>query len=65
MINLETISPTAREAGVVYTKPWMVELVLDLAGYVPDRPLTELVEGYKSRLTSIASKSKGSRLSTK
>jgi hypothetical protein len=33
MINLETIAPTPREAGVVYTKPWVVELVLDLAGY--------------------------------
>lgn len=32
-----------REAGVVYTKPWMVELVLDLAGYTPDRRLAELV----------------------
>jgi hypothetical protein len=40
MINLETMLSTApREAGVVYTKPWVVELVLDLAGYVPDRRL--------------------------
>ena len=43
MIKLETIAPAAREAGVVYTKPWVVELVLDLAGYVPDRRLAELV----------------------
>jgi adenine-specific DNA-methyltransferase len=43
MISLETNLPTAREAGVVYTKPWVVELVLDLAGYVPDRRLAELV----------------------
>ena len=44
MINLETMLSTApREAGVVYTKPWVVELVLDLAGYVPDRRLAELV----------------------
>jgi hypothetical protein len=42
MSSLETLSPT-REAGVVYTKPWVVELVLDLAGYVPDRRLAELV----------------------
>lgn len=42
MINLETIAPSAREAGVVYTKPW-IELVLDLAGYLPDRRLAELV----------------------
>lgn len=44
MISLETTLPTtAREAGVVYTKSWMVELVLDLTGYVPDRRLAELV----------------------
>ncbi len=44
MIGLETTLPTtAREAGVVYTKSWMVELVLDLAGYVPERRLAELV----------------------
>lgn len=44
MISLETTLPaSAREAGVVYTKSWMVELVLDLAGYVPDRRLAELV----------------------
>lgn len=27
--------------GVVYTKPWVVELVLDLAGYVPERDLVD------------------------
>ena len=43
MINLENALSTAREAGVVYTKPWVVELVLDLAGYVPGRRLAELV----------------------
>jgi adenine-specific DNA-methyltransferase len=43
MINLETTLSPAREASVVYTKPWVVELVLDLAGYVPDRRLAELV----------------------
>jgi hypothetical protein len=37
-----TLSPS-REAGVVYTKPWMVELVLDLAGYLPEKRLAELV----------------------
>jgi adenine-specific DNA-methyltransferase len=37
-----TLSPP-REAGVVYTKPWMVELVLDLAGYVPERPLARML----------------------
>ena len=44
MISLDTTLPTTiREAGVVYTKSWMVELVLDLAGYVPERRLAELV----------------------
>jgi len=33
----------AREAGVVYTKPWMVALMLDLAGYTVDRQLGKLV----------------------
>jgi len=32
-----------RLAGVVYTKPWMVELILDLAGYLPERPLARLI----------------------
>jgi adenine-specific DNA-methyltransferase len=32
-----------RPAGVIYTKPWMVELILDLAGYCPDRPLAKMV----------------------
>jgi hypothetical protein len=30
-------------AGVIYTKPWMVELILDLAGYLPEWPLARLV----------------------
>jgi adenine-specific DNA-methyltransferase len=29
--------------GVVYTKPWTVELMLDLSGYTADRPLAEMV----------------------
>ena len=32
-----------REAGVVYTKPWTVEVILDLAGYTADKPLARLV----------------------
>ncbi len=32
-----------RRTGVIYTKPWMVELILDLAGYLPERPLARLV----------------------
>jgi RNA:NAD 2'-phosphotransferase (TPT1/KptA family) len=31
------------EAGVVYTKPWMMDIVLDLTGYTPDKRLAELV----------------------
>lgn len=31
------------ESGVVYTKPWMVALILDLAGYTSDRNLADLV----------------------
>ncbi len=33
----------APEAGVVYTKPWMVALILDLAGYTVDRDLGRMV----------------------
>lgn len=33
----------ARESGVVYTRPWMVALMLDMAGYTPDRDLSQLV----------------------
>ena len=43
MITLGSTLYPAREAGVVYTKPWMVELVLDLAGYLPEKRLAELV----------------------
>ncbi len=28
---------------MVYTKPWLVEVILDLAGYTPDKPLATLV----------------------
>jgi hypothetical protein len=43
MSALGSTLTSAREAGVVYTKPWMVELVLDLAGYLPEKRLAELV----------------------
>jgi hypothetical protein len=43
MISLDTAIAGPREAGVVYTKSWMVELVLDLAGYLPEKPLADLV----------------------
>lgn len=38
---IEVLSTPA--AGVVYTKPWMVALILDLAGYTSDRNLGRLV----------------------
>jgi len=37
MIMLDATLPVPREAGVVYTRPWMVELVPDLAGYLPEK----------------------------
>lgn len=43
MISFDSTLPVPREAGVVYTRPWMVELVLDLAGYVPARRLADVV----------------------
>ena len=39
---IDLVQPVPRAAGVVYTKPWVVELVLDLAGYVPAKPLARL-----------------------
>jgi adenine-specific DNA-methyltransferase len=42
MVTTNASIPT-REVGVVYTKPWMVELVLDLAGYIPERRLADMV----------------------
>jgi len=36
--------PTRSEAkGVVYTKPWVVDLILDLVGYRPEADLANLV----------------------
>lgn len=36
------ITVTGEAKGVVYTKPWVVDLILDLAGYRPDRDLAGL-----------------------
>lgn len=36
---IDLTSPTSEPKGVVYTKAWVVELILDLAGYRPDRDL--------------------------
>ena len=43
--NISTVpAPPPREKrGVVYTKPWVVELMLDLAGYTPDADLGTMV----------------------
>lgn len=35
--------PESCESGVVYTRPWLVEMVLDLAGYLPERDLASMV----------------------
>ncbi len=43
MISLASSLSAPRQAGVVYTKPWMVELVLDLAGYLPEKRLADMV----------------------
>ena len=37
------VSPPRERNGVVYTKRWVVDLMLDLAGYTPDRDLHRLV----------------------
>ena len=34
---------TTGEAGVVFTRPWAVDLILDLAGYTPEKRLFEQV----------------------
>jgi adenine-specific DNA-methyltransferase len=40
----EITGPVSRERnGVVYTRPWVVDLMLDLAGYTPDQDLQSLV----------------------
>lgn len=31
------------EYGEVFTRPWVVELILDLSGYTPERDLAQLV----------------------
>jgi hypothetical protein len=43
MFTLDSTLSPFRKAGVEYTKPWQVELVLDLAGYLPEKRLAELV----------------------
>ncbi|MDF9826096.1 adenine-specific DNA-methyltransferase [Ereboglobus sp. PH5-10] len=43
MSNESASSSKQREAGVVYTRPWVVDIILDLAGYTAEKPLSELV----------------------
>jgi adenine-specific DNA-methyltransferase len=38
-----TMIPPREKRGVVYTKSWVVELLLDLAGYTPDVDLGAMV----------------------
>lgn len=41
--SLPSIPDTAVEHGEVYTRDWVVEMILDLVGYTPDRNLAKLV----------------------
>jgi hypothetical protein len=45
MIGIENsfVSKISPKTGVVYTQVWMVNLVLDLAGYLPEKRLADLV----------------------
>lgn len=40
--DLPSLPPEAVEHGEVYTRRWVVELILDLVGYTPDRDLCDL-----------------------
>ncbi|MDQ3865087.1 MAG: SAM-dependent methyltransferase, partial [Actinomycetota bacterium] len=35
--------PYVAEHGVVYTRPWVADLVLDLAGYAPEQNLVDVI----------------------
>ena len=35
--------PYVAEHGVVYTRPWVADLVLDLAGYYPEENLVDVI----------------------
>lgn len=41
-LRVRTAELLASEHGEVFTKPWVVELILDLVGYTPDRDLAVL-----------------------
>ena len=42
-MNTVVAKPETFGAGVVYTRPWAVEIILDLAGYTADRRLADFV----------------------
>ena len=42
--------PIVAEHGVVYTRPWVVNLVLDVASYDPERNLVNLVENFAASI---------------
>jgi len=42
-VNTVVAKPETFGAGVVYTRPWAVEIILDLAGYTADRRLADFV----------------------
>jgi len=42
VVERDAIELPAEPRGVVYTKPWVVELILDLAGYRPEVDLADL-----------------------
>jgi hypothetical protein len=41
-VDVPTTIPPHEKRGVVYTKPWVVQLILDLAGYAPTADLGSL-----------------------
>ena len=45
MIGIENaiLLKTSQKDGVVYTRAWMVDLILDLAGYLPEKRLADFV----------------------
>ena len=43
LAEIDVNSSTQLEPGVVYTRPWAVDLILDLAGYTSDKPLADLL----------------------
>lgn len=39
----QAVNLVREKNGVVYTKAWVVDLILDLVGYAPERPLSQMV----------------------